>query len=85
MSLYKARSRVVEAFNIQDWNMAAVAEWCGATIVYSDDLEGGFYFEVDTVMGDMDAYVGDIIARDSDGQMFVLDSERFIEEFEMVA
>lgn len=82
MSLYQARGRIITAFNVQEWNMDAVAEWCDGSILNDGDDS---YIEVETVMGKMDALVGDIIARDSDGATFVLDSERFTEAFVMVA
>lgn len=83
MALYQSMSRVIMAYTVQEWNADAVAEWCGGEVCQDDD--GYTFIKVDTVVGSMDALIGDTIARDNDGATFVLDTDQFSANFKMVA
>jgi hypothetical protein len=57
----------------------AIAEWCGGEVCYSEPR--GYWIEIPTLEGTMEASVGDRVVRGTRGEFYPVKPEPFVDTF----
>ena len=61
---------VVEAWQIDSFNMPQVSDWCRGLVIFDRDGNGVFEVRIETLEGPMHAEVGDFVIKGVKGEFY---------------